>query len=263
MTDNFWTTEPDDNRAFAEVCLRNHHLEDAAYAISILGKNISVSRDILKPDIGTNGMFAKTWVRTDHGIYLWKTDFTTGFVNTEAELLASRILDASNVPHVSYKRIERDGLIIASCPCICSDTISTIDGYELRDWCGHTGRDFFQTVLSLAGIKVADMAVVDYVFANTDRHLGNILFFVDNTDNQVLGPAPLFDHNQAFVADYAGTDISDCIYELTGKTMKETAMEFAPFADVCMDYSLLPEEAVKRAEEMGIADMEREQEQEI
>ena len=74
MTDNFWVTDENDTRTFQEVNLRNNHLKDAAYAIAVLGVNASATKEIMEPDISTNGMFPKTWYRDSSGIELWKTD---------------------------------------------------------------------------------------------------------------------------------------------------------------------------------------------
>ena len=38
------------------------------------------------------------------------------------------------------------------------------------------------------------MLVFDAVIRNTDRHLGNFGFLVDNQTNKLLGPAPIFDN---------------------------------------------------------------------
>lgn len=58
----------------------------------------------------------------------------------------------------------------------------------------------------------------DYMFLNIDRHLENFGFLVDNKANQIVDMAPLYDYNQALVADVLENDISDLLYELTGKT---------------------------------------------
>ena len=86
VTDNIWIKDEIDGRMFSEVCLRKKHLSEAAYGISMLGKRISVEKDVMIPDIGTAGMFRKTWHRTDDGrIQLWKSDRLTENANVLAE----------------------------------------------------------------------------------------------------------------------------------------------------------------------------------
>ena len=75
------------------------------------------------------------------------------------------------------------------------------------------------------------MCVLDYVFANTDRHLGNILFTVDD-NNEIIRFGPLHDHNLALIADYTNSDINELIYDATGLSMIDTVKEYAKYSTV-------------------------------
>lgn len=41
---------------------------------------------------------------------------------------------------------------------------------------------------------LGDMIVLDALICNVDRHYGNFGFLIDNNSNQIVAPAPLFDH---------------------------------------------------------------------
>ena len=70
------------------------------------------------------------------------------------------------------------------------------------------------------------MIVLDAVIYNTDRHFGNFGVLVDSKTNEILAPAPLFDHgnslfnlagkdnwaNEKSLKEYAGT-LLPCVYE--------------------------------------------------
>lgn len=43
------------------------------------------------------------------------------------------------------------------------------------------------------------MIVLDALILNTDRHMGNYGFIVDNRTMQIKRMAPMFDHNQALL----------------------------------------------------------------
>lgn len=43
------------------------------------------------------------------------------------------------------------------------------------------------------------MIVLDALILNTDRHMGNYGFMVDNDTMQIKRMAPMFDHNQALL----------------------------------------------------------------
>ena len=49
------------------------------------------------------------------------------------------------------------------------------------------------------------MLVLDALIFNTDRHFGNFGFLIDNKTNQIVTPAPLFDHGNALF-NYASQD---------------------------------------------------------
>ena len=50
-----------------------------------------------------------------------------------------------------------------------------------------------------------EMLVFDAVICNTDRHFGNFGFLIDNHTNQIISPAPLFDHGNSLF-NFAGAD---------------------------------------------------------
>lgn len=250
MTDNIWVKDENDNRSYVDIDLRTHPLSEVSYEISMIGKNISVQKEILLPDIATTGMFRKTWHRTEDNIELWKSDRTNGNINVLMEKKASDILDASNVEHVRYHMIERDGLKISVCSCLATDDLSLIDGYELQDFARHHGTTLLAIMEQVFPKETSRMCIADYVLANTDRHLGNIQFFVSNETGKVEGLTPLMDFNQALIADELGTDISDLNYELTGKTMQETAMERFVASGFRINEDVLPEKCKDRLTEL-------------
>lgn len=49
------------------------------------------------------------------------------------------------------------------------------------------------------------MIVFDAVICNTDRHLGNFGFLVNNKTNKIASPAPLFGHGN-LLFNFAGKD---------------------------------------------------------
>lgn len=242
ITDNFWLRNDNEKILFNDVNLRNKHLKDAAFEISILGKVLTISREILKPDLGSQGMFSKTWNRTSNEIELWKTDKTTDNINTKAEIRVSEILNNTNVEHVLYHPYIKENIYMAVCPCITNDNYSMISGQDLKDWCEHTQKDFLTVVENINKQRFSQMVVIDYLFSNTDRHLENFAFIVDNRTNTIKDMAPLYDHNQALIADVLENDISDLLYEPTGLTIKESAEKYFSFSNLQIDIDLCEQE---------------------
>lgn len=257
ILDNFWIKEEDSELTWEMVNLRKKHLKDAAYQISILGLDMSISKEIMQPDIATNGMFAKTWVRNKDSIELWKTDLTSDCINTKAEKQVSDILDHSNVKHVQYSMFEKDKKKIVTCKCLANDDYSLVNAYDLRDWCMHTEQDFVTFIEEHFLEDFAKMCVIDFIIGNTDRHLGNVNFIVDNSNNKIVEMSPLFDHNQALICDYFNGLDYNLVYEATGLSMIDTAMKYWEASNLELDFTVLPEGCLKRFEDLNTKSFSR------
>lgn len=225
MIDNFWIKEEEENITFSQVNLRKVKLGDAAFSIAIDGKVISATNSVLDPEITTSGMFAKTWYRGEEGIQLWKTDKTPEKVNTKAEVMVSQFLDDIGVSHVRYEYKKVNEVLLAVCDSISSDDVSLVTAQAVRDWCRHIGKDFYEWLFASYKQDFEQMVAIDYIIANTDRHWENWGFLVDNKTNCIIQMAPLYDHNQALIADYFGTEIDDLIYEPLNCTMWESVQK--------------------------------------
>ena len=246
MNDCFWLKDSDDTRVFKDVCLRKRKLSDLSYDVSILGKQISVPQGDIISDLSTTGMFPKYWCRKNGTVQLWKTDLTTNYINTKAEILCSEILLNHNINALKYTEQERDDKIFAVSDCIANDDISFVNAQSIKDWCAHTQQDFINFLLENYLTDFANMCVVDYILFNTDRHLQNWGFLVDNKTNRIISFAPLFDHNQALVGDYFNTKIDELIYEPLGITFKESVSQYARYSDIIWSKDSLPSKCQER-----------------
>ena len=193
-------------------------------------------------------MFAKTWRRSGNSVEMWKTDKMTGNINTLAEIRMSEMLDKSNVNHVKYKKETKDGLIFSVSKCFASNAKSFVCAQEVKDYCSHIGIPFEKYIAEYFPEDFANMAVVDYVFANTDRHFENWGFLVDNETNEITSFAPLFDHNQALIADEFNTNIDELIYEPTGSLFLSSLKNTSKMATLQLDKDALPEKCRIRYE---------------
>ena len=248
MCDNFWIkSQGDDRIRFADVNLRKTPLSEASYKIAILGKHISATAKELRPDLSTHGMYPKYWHRENGTVYIWKTDRTSSNINTKAELQVSDILQAIGAKAVKYQEVYRDGKTFAVAKCIATDEYALVSALSIRDWCVHTDRSFSEYIQTEWLTDFANMCVVDYVLANTDRHIDNWGFLVENRTNRIAEFAPLYDHNQALLADEIGTELDELIYEPTGLTFLETIKQFSKFASIDFTKVTLPVKASIRA----------------
>lgn len=232
MTDNFWIKKENEDYSFNDVNLRKRKLSNVSYDIAILGKHISATREELIPDLTTTGMFSKYWSRKADGLYLYKTDKTDEFICTKAELKACEIIENTEVSCVHYEPEIKDNILFAVSKCITNDDTSLITMSSYRDYCTHVGINILDFLENTFMTNFANMCVIDYCLANTDRHFENFGLLIDNKTNNVKDFAPLFDHNQSLIADEFETNIDELIYEPTGKTFSESIKTYARYSTI-------------------------------
>ena len=235
MTDNFWIREKNEDVSFNQVSLRHTRLSEASYQVAILGKHISATAEELRPDLSTAGMFPKYWARFSDTVVMCKTDKYKGNPNTLAEIECSAILKEAGAYVVRYKKSVMDGMVFSLSRCIANDERALVSASDIRDWCNHKGESFYAFLEKRFKKEFADMAVADYVTANTDRHFENWGFLVDNSTNEISAFSPLFDLNQSLIADQFDSDIGKLVYEPTGKSFEESAAEYAALSG--LDFS--------------------------
>ena len=138
------------------------------------------------PEFTTNGMLAKCWRRRDEGVFLYKGG-TEGAANAGfepySEFYAAQIAEAMGLDHVAYGLEKFKGRLCSTCPLFTSDKYGYVPAGRV------VSRDE-----ALADPRFADIFFFDAVIFNTDRHMGNFGYLVDNDTNEIVGAAPVFDN---------------------------------------------------------------------
>lgn len=247
ITDSYWIKADDDNRVWEQINVRKNHFEEIV-DVALGGENPSITTNPICPELTTKGLFRKAWVRhSDTGdLYLLKSDKHTENINTHMEVLASHILDCfTNVPHVEYTGRMRNTAIgkmyVDKCKNFVTEAYSFVEARDVMDYCRINKVDFRDWALKTYGSPFANIAVVDYIIMNTDRHDNNYGFMMDNQTGKLVAVAPLFDYNLALVADAIGSDAADTLSQMfnTQETIKELAIEMINYSDLKIDYEHL------------------------
>ena len=138
------------------------------------------------PEFTTNGMLAKCWRRIDGNVLLYKSG-TEGASNTGfepySEFYASQIAEAMGLDHVAYGLSRFKGRLCSTCPLFTGDKYGYVPAGRV------VSRDE-----ALADPRFADVFFFDALIFNTDRHMGNFGYLVDNDTNEIVGAAPIFDN---------------------------------------------------------------------
>ncbi len=138
------------------------------------------------PEFTTNGMLAKCWRRRNGRVMLYKSG-TEGAANTGyepySEFYAAQLAETLGLDHVPYGLENFKGRLCSTCPLFTSGKIGFVPAGRL------VSRDE-----ALADRRFSDIFFFDALIFNTDRHLGNFGYLIDNDTNEIVGAAPIFDN---------------------------------------------------------------------
>ena len=239
IQDSYWI-KINENEKWSDYNIRQNKLKEII-DISLYGSDPSVSVSPICPELTTKGVFPKGWIRQDSTLFLLKTDKTSTFVNTRMEVLSSKILSCFNVDYVEYSGRMRHASIgrvyVDKCKNYVTEDISFVEAFEVIEYCKRAGIDFEQFCLSQYGSIFANISVIDYILANTDRHTQNYGFYQDDTGN-LTRVGKLFDFNNALVSDYFGREASDTLSQMFNKkeSLYECMMRYLPYSKLIFDY---------------------------
>ena len=233
LTDCYWVTYPNDQKTFAEVNLFDNRFSQVLSQIAFTGYGSSpASKFRSSPEFTTNGMLPKAWRRKEGKVLLYKGG-TSGLANTGkepySEFYAAQVAEAMGIPHVTYGLSKWKGQLCSTCELFTSKDISFIPAStlistskisQIIDWFDDHGWKN----------DLADMLVLDAIIRNTDRHLGNFGFLVDNHTNQLLRPAPIFDNGLSLYCYVMDNDLNN----LSEQEKTLTPALYADFDEVAL-----------------------------
>lgn len=208
LIDTYWVKPVGSTMTWEQVSLYTHEFNEVvaktAFEGGLHGYNLSTT----SPEYGTDGTFAKCWVRENNNIKLMKRG-STGARNAGlepySEFYTSQIARELGLEHVEYGLRKHNDRICSVCDAFTSEDVGYLP-FAAVDSRSNSVR----TVLSIFdkyGLRrnAIDMFIFDAVIFNEDRHKGNFGFIINNDTNEILGMAPIFDHNIAMLC-YAEQD---------------------------------------------------------
>lgn len=142
------------------------------------------------PEMTTNGMLPKCWRRVKERVLLCKGGSEASLVagavrglEPYSEFYASQVAACLGFSHVDYNLAMYKGRLCSTCPLFTSEKIGYLPAARLPNR------------LSVAADPIfAETFLFDALVFNTDRHLGNFGYLVDNDTNEIVGAAPIFDN---------------------------------------------------------------------
>ena len=221
LNDCYWVTEEGFEGTFENYNLFDNRFNRVLGLIAFTGYGSeNPSGMTSSPEFTTNGMLPKCW-RREGGIKLYKGG-TEGASNTGnepySEFYAAKIAEIIGVNAIPYTLSKWKDRLCSVCDIFTSKDVSFVPigrivksgGMKaVREYYASLGDEFIQAL--------NEMIVFDAIVYNTDRHFGNFGVLVDSKTNEVIAPAPLFDHGNA-------------LFSLVGKDALQSEESFEKYA---------------------------------
>jgi hypothetical protein len=210
LNDCYWVVEEGFEGTFDTFNLYDNRFSRTLAQIAFTGYGSSVRTSLTScPEFTTNGMLPKCWRRNDGVIKLYKGG-TPGASNTGnepySEYYAAQVAGVLGVNAISYGLSKWEGELCSTCELFTSKDFSFLPiGHLVTSGGMEAAREYYENLGDAYRKAFADMLVFDAIVCNTDRHLGNFGFLVDNHTNKIVAPAPLFDHGNSLF-NYADKD---------------------------------------------------------
>ena len=198
LNDTIWVKGYEQNNiCWDKVSLYRNRFNSVISRVAFTGGMYGYELSTTSPEYGTNGSFAKCWIREDGIIKLIKQG-SSGASNAGlepfSEFYTSQVMEALGIKHVDYTLTHRYGRLASKC------NLFTNEKYGLIPFSKIAGTVPIGSVVAFYkehGImeRLAEMLIADSITFNEDRHLGNFGFIIDNDIFKIMETAPLYDHN--------------------------------------------------------------------
>lgn len=210
LNDCYWVVEEGDNGTFARNNLYENPFSNVLASLAFTGYGSSPRSPLSSsPEFTTNGMLPKCWRRINGKVFLYKGG-TKGADNAGfepfSEFYAAQIAQALGVHAIPYGLSQWKGELCSTCELFTSKEISYLPVGRIVTKGGLTAVSAYYGQLGPQFVSALnEMFLLDAVICNVDRHFGNFGFLISNRTNQIIAPAPLFDHGNSLF-NFAGAD---------------------------------------------------------
>lgn len=200
LNDTFWVKETGAALAWADVSLYQNEFDQLISEAAFDGIISSTELSSTSPEFGTDGYFAKCWVREKQGIFLYKSGSALHEIEPLSEYLACQVAAVLCPTNLPYDLDHYHGRLVSKCPLFTDERVGLAKAARVFDGKEKTIPEllaYFESIGS--GDAFRRMCVLDAVILNPDRHYGNFGVLFDNDTMQILGMAPVFDNNRALL----------------------------------------------------------------
>lgn len=203
LIDTFWVKDEHSNLDWEAVSLFTHPFNEViaktAFEGGLHGQQLSTT----SPEYGTDGSFAKCWIRENETIKMLKrgsSGASNAGLEPYSEFYASQLVSKFTSNFVNYDLRTKDNRLCSVCDIFTSEDYGFIP-YVAVDQRNTSVMQVLRNMKDLGFVnEVRTMFVVDALIMNADRHKNNFGFIIDNKTLEIQAMASLFDHNLALMS---------------------------------------------------------------
>lgn len=197
LNDTFWVRETGSDLAWNDVSLYRNEFDQLVSEAAFDGTISETDLSSTSPEFGTDGYYAKCWVRDKDGIWLYKSGSALHVIEPVSEYLASQLAEKLCPLHVTYDLAIYHDKLVSKCALFTDETTGMAKASTVFRGEQTIPRllEYFESIGS--GDAFRRMCVLDALTLNHDRHYGNFGVLFDNETMHVTGMAPVFDNNRS------------------------------------------------------------------
>jgi hypothetical protein len=232
LTDHYWLHKTEENLTWRDLNFFDNKFDK----LKVGGRanpDIDESVGDRSPNFCVDGSIEKRWVIKENDIrVLLKGSRYKRMQEPFNEVIASNIMDALGIEHVTYslERTESANIPYSECECMVNRDIEYINAlfvmeseqYERKDPYDHYLEICTKNGIHNAKEKIDEMIALDFIIGNDDRHRGNFGIIRDADSLEWLKPAPVFDNGNCLFFDRDNDDMEYFGIDSLGKAFGDS-----------------------------------------
>lgn len=209
LNDTFWVKEEDSSLNWADVSLYSNSFDEVIANAAFDGAISDTDLSSTSPEFGTDGSYAKCWIRESDEIYLCKSGSATFEIELLSEYLASQVAELICAEYVSYDMDFLHGKLVSKCRLVTDEHYGLVKIGRVVTGSKSIASllEYFEKIGSADAFRC--MCIFDAIILNIDRHLGNFGVLADNDTMEVISMAPVFDNNRSLCFDLDNTQLKN------------------------------------------------------
>ena len=209
LNDTFWVRPIDASLCWKEVSLYDNEFNEIISEAAFDGTLSETDLSSTSPEFGTDGYYAKCWMREEDGVYLYKSGSSHYEIEPLSEFLAAQLAAVLCPPYVPYDLSYHHGKLISKCPLFTSESVGLAKASAIFE-----GERTIPELLAYfnsigSGEDFRRMCVLDALIFNPDRHYGNFGVLFNTQSLELMGMAPVFDNNRSLFPDLDGNQLDN------------------------------------------------------